>query len=715
MNEQGSEKTENREGLSLPKTEIQDLKDVTLEFIELALLVLAAILSGAFLYLGLNGYFLICASNFLVVGFSYFLHKRLNRVDLSRYFFSIGQIVMCSAAVFVNPLILSPASFFYVVFPMIFAFYSNLKQNIIFSFALIGSLCASWLTMVALGEEVLAGHEPLDYAEVVAFFTCYGLSFGCAAIFQYYGESIIIKMEAANLALSESLKEKEEIEHHLLLTNEMANIGSWSLNTETGALWWSRQTYAIHDLEPDYEVKVEEALDFYADEAKPIITAAVEKGLVTGEGWDLELPFITAKKRRIWVHAKGGPYLDESGVKWLKGTFQDITTRRKTLKDLEKAREQAEKASHAKGRFLANMSHEIRTPMNGVLATTDLLIQENLSEDQTKLVETIRSSGESMLEILNDILDFSKIESGYIDLDPHTFDLRSMMCQVFELFDSPAVTKGLKIDLNLAEEVPQWVLLDATRLRQIVLNLVSNAIKFTKSGGVLIEVTANKVDSKNCICHISVSDTGIGISKEKAASIFEEFSQGDVTTTREFGGTGLGLAICQRLARLLGSEIKVDTELEKGSRFHFSINCPVVRPPQNEESTDAGAAWDRGAQISVLVVEDNKINQDLACLVLGKFGIKADLAENGKVALEMIEKNSYEIIFMDCQMPVLDGYETTRLIRAMADIGQPKIIAMTANAMKGDREKCLAAGMNDYLSKPISRKSIGQQLKKWAA
>lgn len=364
--------------------------------------------------------------------------------------------------------------------------------------------------------------------------------------------------------LQKALSQKNKSELHLNQTNEIANIGGWSLDPASQELWWSEQTYRIHELPIGAKIEVTNALNYYAEEARPIITAAVKKGLESGEGWDLELPFVTAKERKIWVRAVGICQTNPDGSKTLRGTFQDISDKRLNEEKLKVAHDEAIKASAAKTLFLANMSHEIRTPMNGVLGNAGLLIEDDLSPAQKKIAATIGKSGESMMQILNDILDFSKIDAGQLSLYPQTFDLCEQFTSIYHLFEMRASEKGIDFHLDLEEGIPSSVYSDSTRIRQIISNLVSNAIKFTYQGRVTLRLR-NKDSNKNKIkIRVEIEDTGIGIDDSLHQNLFKEFSQADLSTTKEFGGTGLGLAISQRLAKLLGSKIEVESIRGKG-------------------------------------------------------------------------------------------------------------------------------------------------------
>jgi len=443
------------------------------------------------------------------------------------------------------------------------------------------------------------------------------------------------------------------------------------------------------------------------------------------------------KDGKLWiVWASISQVCDADGqVTHYVAAYSDITERKQMEESLRTAKELAESATRAKSEFLASMSHEIRTPMNGVIGMTELLLDTRLDEEQQKYARTIRNCGENLLEIINGILDFSKIEARRLALEESPFDLRTTVAETLEILTPKAVEKGLKITTQVDPAVPPNVTGDEGRLRQILMNLVGNAIKFTEKGFVAVTAELSASEAEELLIRFKIRDSGSGIAADRIDAIFEPFTQADGSTTRKFGGTGLGLAICKQLCQLMGGDIGVESEAGHGSTFWFTarfrqIAATVEKAEQTApaEGLKTFATDDNGAkrQLSdnnvrqstakILLAEDNPVNQAVALGVLKKLGYQADVAKNGLEALAALSRTPYHLVLMDCQMPEMDGFEAASAIRsATADVLDPgiPIIAMTANAMQGDRELCLKAGMSDYLSKPVRQDLLKQMLEKW--
>ncbi len=379
---------------------------------------------------------------------------------------------------------------------------------------------------------------------------------------------------------------------------------------------------------------------------------------------------------------------------------------------LADAKLRAEQANRLKGEFLANMSHEIRTPMNGIIGMANLTLDGELEGEQRSRIEAVRYSAEALLKVLNDILDFSKIEAGKLEIEPAAFSLPAFVDSLRLLMEPLAVAKGLEFKLDRQPGLPLYLMADDTRLRQILLNLLGNALKFTASGSIGLTVSGEQIPQGLWRLRFVVSDTGIGISADKREVIFESFRQADGSTSRRYGGTGLGLAISRDLARLLGGTLVVDSIEGGGSTFRLELPCPESNAPRAAVPATALRSL---SGLRVLVAEDNRINQVVICNLLARWEVDADLVADGAAALRAMDAKSYSLVLMDVQMPELDGCEATRQWRQRESGPRLPIIALTAHAMAGDRDSCFAAGMDDYLEKPISATRLHDALLRWSS
>ena len=438
-----------------------------------------------------------------------------------------------------------------------------------------------------------------------------------------------------------------------------------------------------------------------------------------GDVWSGEICNRAKDGTLYWVAATIVPSLGPDGMPYQYiGIRTDITSA-KQVEQAQRALQAAELANQSKSEFLAVMSHEIRTPMNGVLGMVDLVLDSELQPAQREWLSMARTSAVQLLAILNDILDYSKIEAGHLAIDAEPFDLRALVGDLLEVMRVEARHKDLCLLSSLDASLPTALMGDAGRIRQVLLNLVGNAVKFTSHGVAEVSGWCESRSGEQIMLHLKVRDTGIGIAPEKQARIFEPFSQADASTTRNFGGTGLGLSICRRLVELMGGRIWVESEEGKGSEFHFTLNVTLANPAELERAAPNAPLPQPAsvpvASLRVLLVEDYEPNQKLALAWLTKWGHQVDLVENGQEALDALAgKQPYDWVLMDLQMPVMDGLEATRQIRQREQAGlQPRtrIVAMTANAYTEDREACFAAGMDDYIAKPISPARLREVLR----
>jgi two-component system sensor histidine kinase/response regulator len=457
------------------------------------------------------------------------------------------------------------------------------------------------------------------------------------------------------------------------------------------------------------------------------IKATVDAARVEGRvpSFSIELRMVRDGQER-WVRAASMPIrtrLDEVSV-W-SGYYEDVTDRHRDLEALLQAKIQAEQAGQAKADFLANMSHEIRTPLNAILGLSHLLQSSQLEPQAHGRLRKLHDSGRHLLAVVNDILDFSKVQSGQLRVEAAAFSLPAVLEQTAEMVVDKAREKQLDFALRIEDDVPTQVQGDALRLGQILLNFANNAVKFTERGSVTLCVRQQHRDADRAVLEFAVQDTGIGLAPEQIAQLFQSFAQADASTTRKYGGTGLGLAISKRLAELMGGEVGVDSEPGRGSRFWLRLPLLVLpdlpgdlagakHAPLAAAGPPAGLAADASlAGARVLLAEDNAINQEVAVALLQEVGCTVDVADDGAQALARLRSARYDLVLMDMQMPVMDGLQAAAAIRRMPGLQELPIIAMTANVMPQDRERCSAAGMNDFVGKPIEPDELWRTLRTW--
>jgi len=419
---------------------------------------------------------------------------------------------------------------------------------------------------------------------------------------------------------------------------------------------------------------------------------------------------------RVWLSINGKPiYSDEGEFSGYRGNGSDITVLHEAQQQLVDAKDAAERGNLAKADFLATMSHEIRTPMNGVIGMTELLIDSGLNPEQKQYAKIIRDSGDALLQIINDILDFSKLEAQEIDLEQLEFSLVDVINGVVSILSPQATEKGLMLSFKLETDSQYHYLGDYGRIRQVLMNLVGNAIKFTRQGAVTIICRQIGINDGTPCIRIEIKDTGIGIPAAVIDKLFDSFTQADASTSRHFGGTGLGLAICRKIIDAMGGEIGVSSKEGEGSHFSFDISLPQIEDhdDSSSENTDITLSDElvktnkAGNALSILVVDDIPVNQLVAEKMLANLGYQVDKANDGNEAIKAVVSHNYDVIFMDIQMPVMDGYEATRQIRKLNDTcSDVPIIAMTANTQDSDRQACLESGMSDFIGKPFVKREL---------
>ena len=504
----------------------------------------------------------------------------------------------------------------------------------------------------------------------------------------------------------------------------LGRMGSWTFEVNEGVFVFNDELYAIYATtavaQGGYRLTpAQYAERFLPPEVRPLLATSQAEILASPDVdriWDLDHPMIRADgslgeiavRLRVVRDADGRP-------RRIVGVNQDITARKQLETDLAQARDAADLANRAKSSFLATMSHEIRTPLNGVIGMANLLDAMTLTPEQREMVTTITASGRHLLTVINDILDFSKIEAGRFDLESIPFSLPGMVTEVVSLLGSTAEAKKLNLAVVVDPTVPEHLLGDPGRLRQILTNLIGNGLKFTDRGGVMVQVLPTRLEESHVDLTLRIEDSGVGIPSDRLADLFQPFVQTDASITRRFGGTGLGLVISRRLAELMGGTITVVSTLGQGTTFTVQIRLPLAPAGGRAiPAPESGSSIGRPSRI--LLVEDNRVNQRVATLLLQHLGHTVLIANDGREALDILAREPVQMVLMDCQMPVMDGFTATRALRDPATPvlnHRVPIIALTANAMQGDREDCLAAGMDDFLTKPLETSALIAALARW--
>ncbi len=509
-----------------------------------------------------------------------------------------------------------------------------------------------------------------------------------------------------------------ESEARLNETQQIARVGSWKINLVQNQIYWSKETYNLFGIKPtDTPPTEKNFLEIVHPEDRRLLKQALTRIVKEGVENSVEIRNILPDGSHIHILVRGVPIFKDGKVVKVIGTLFDITERKKFEEDLKKAKEKAEELARVKELFLANTSHEIRTPMNAIVGVTELFKKTQLTSQQLEYLMIIEESAANLLNIINDILDISKIDSNKLSLEKTSFILKDVIISVIKTSMIRADEKNISLKYFCAPRDERIVLIgDSLRLGQVLLNLVNNAIKFTREGSVELLLSLVEETAENCRIKFEVKDTGIGIPHEKLETIFNEFNQADISTTRLYGGTGLGLSISQKLVALMGGQMNVESKPGIGTSFYFTLNFDKELTSETEGKTNDKQEA-QGATLSgirILLVEDQEFNQFVAKKLLEILDATIDIASNGKIAIKKLSENNYDIILMDIQMPVMDGIEATSFIRK--HMTQPKseipIIALTAHALKGDDQKYIALGMDGYLSKPFKSADLSKVILK---
>ena len=537
------------------------------------------------------------------------------------------------------------------------------------------------------------------------------------------------ELDDINASLEETVNKRTELlqrqQRVMESMSQQAHIGAWEYDVESETTFWSDTTRQIFGVDKYFEPSQRATLSFFSEAEAAKLGELERKAIQEGTPWEEELIITTAQGKEVWVASTGEAEIRDGRCVRLFGSFQDIDQRVRTAAELKTAKDKAEEADELKTGFLTSLSHEIRTPMNGIVGMLNVLLSNDLSHEQAEQVRVSLKSAESLMALLDDLLDISKIESGHFELELVDFDLRQLFDDQVSLWRTKADQKGIRIDLDLHDLYTNVVNGDPHRIQQITSNLLSNAIKFSSDGTITVATSLEPHESYDVLT-IAVSDQGCGIPEPKQRIIYDSFARADFQRTGELGGAGLGLTIVKELTKMMDGSITLESKEGEGSTFTVRLEVGHAKdqaPASTSETlahVEAPSSDSPLGEYKVLVVEDNPVNQMVAVAMLEQQGLNCDVAADGVLAIERLNDDKktsyYAMILMDCLMPRMDGYETTHQIRS-GKAGERyrniPIVAMTANAMKGDKEKCLKAGMDDYLAKPVTPESLKQILDQW--
>jgi signal transduction histidine kinase/CheY-like chemotaxis protein len=493
-------------------------------------------------------------------------------------------------------------------------------------------------------------------------------------------------------------------------TESLGKVGGWEFNIDTGKQTWSKGVYDIHEVDYEYDPTVSAGIDFYTQESKSIIARAIKQAVAQGEPFDLELEIKTAKGNLRKVHAIGKADLENRRIH---GFFQDITERKSNELALLAATQATEAASRAKSLFLAKMSHELRTPMTAIIGFGELLEDADLTPEHKRYLAAINTSGKTLSSLIDDVLDLSKVDAGELAVKPKEFRLHKLITKLVTTQEQQIAKKNLSFNISIDSDVPDSLIGDPQRIQQVLLNLLGNAIKFTEKGGIGIAVSVVEENNLRVLLNFAVRDTGVGISKDKQGYIFEPFAQALGSSQDNYGGSGLGLTISRSLAGLMGGTVSVESQEDIGSTFCLLIPLQKKHDNMTEKPLPKGEplGWS-GPTLTILLAEDNSINSQFIKAALENIGHIVTVAKNGKIALNILKENSFDLVLMDIQMPVMNGDDVLSVIRELEKPSgnHQKVVALTAYALIGDKERYLKMGFDGYLSKPLTTKALIEEL-----
>ncbi|MDG5496519.1 ATP-binding protein [Niveispirillum sp. BGYR6] len=574
----------------------------------------------------------------------------------------------------------------------------------------------------AIHDYPLIATVGLSLAEVLApwhTLLVWTVAAGILASLAFYGFFHMLLVEEKRR--QRQARDTEEANRLLRLAEQVAMVGHWQIELASGRVIWSDEVYRIHGLDQNsFQPSLEAARALLEPEDHDLLSALVQEAIDGADNFETRMRIRRPDGTQRHLVVRGIVVRNEAGeAQSLFGAMSDVTERTRQEEALRQARREAEEAAKAKADFLATVSHELRTPLNAVIGFADLLLTANPPEAERRhYIRLQAEAGRTLLAVINDVLDFSKIDAGRLELEEMASETVGLLQTCVDLVRPMAEEKGLRVILDIAPDLPPWLMLDPTRVRQIVLNLLNNAVKFTQAGHVGLRARVEMVEGKPFL-RLAVEDTGIGIPPARQGKLFEPFHQADASTARRYGGTGLGLAICKRLVSLMEGRIGVSSDAGRGSTFWVEVPLRPTEAPNHAPALPTPGATGAGAvparPLRILVAEDLPVNQLLIRAILERAGHQVEMVADGAAAVEAVQHHNVDLVLMDVQMPGMDGLEATRAIRALPSMaGRIPIVALTANALPAEVERCRRAGMNDHLAKPIEAEHLVAALVRWS-